>query len=121
MLIDRVWLSPAMFDDVARLTGTHIRTVRRWYRAGRLPTPVAVLLELVEHGNLGKLHDAWRGWSIDTRRGVLVTPVGDCVTPGQIAALPYRLHQIAALERERRLRADSDAQESRRSVRALSR
>lgn len=95
-LIDDVWLSPAMLPALAELTGMHRTTVARWYERRRLPRVVRLLLELVWHGRLARIHDAWSGWSIDVKSGELVTPYGAAIRPGEILAIPYRLHELQA-------------------------
>lgn len=98
-LIDDVWLSPPMLPALAELTGTHRTTVARWYEKRRLPKPVHLLLQLVWHGRIARIHGAWDGWAIDVRSGELVTPYGVAVTAGEILAIPYRLHELSTLRR----------------------
>lgn len=78
--------------ELARLTGAHRTTVRRWKllsRAGWLPVWLERLVNAVHRGQLGEIHPAWHGWMINQRDGELVTPEGVCVTMGQIRAIPY--------------------------------
>lgn len=100
MLIGEVWVNPGSANELAALMGVHRTTVQRWIDRKELPAPVYQLLLIRQHGKLGQLHDAWAGWSIDTRRGDLVTPVGDTILPAQILSVPYRLHQLAELQRK---------------------
>ena len=57
------------------------------------------LIEIVQNGNLGKIHESWCGWRICQRNGDLWTPNRDKVHPQQIMALRYRLAQLACLKR----------------------
>lgn len=99
-MIGRIWLTTAMIADVAQETGKHRTTVARWLARREIPPAEHRLLDLTHNGNLGEIHEAWRGWSIDVRRGELVTPVGTCVTPGQIQSIPYRLALLSSVQRE---------------------
>lgn len=93
--------------SLAALTGAHITTARRWKRLRRIPRWLESLVYTVTEGRLCRIHKDWRGWMIHTRDGVLVTPEGLTVTPGQIRALPQLYALRDALQSElRQLRAD---------------
>ena len=47
-------------EELARLTGAHITSVRRWRRCGILPKPIRKLLEFVAQNRLD--HWGWIGW-----------------------------------------------------------
>ena len=88
-------------ERLAELTGAHRTTVERWKRTQRLPRAVQTLIELVEYGDLERLHPVWRGWHLDRRTGALYTPAGDGpITPGNVLAIPLRMQQVRALELE---------------------
>ncbi len=59
------------------------------------------------------MRSAWAGWSIDTRHGDLVTPVGECIRPGHVLSLPYRLQQLGVLQRQLAEYKDTDADRAR--------
>lgn len=101
-LIDDVWLSPAMLPALCELTGTHRTTAMRWYKRRRLPRAIQVLIELAWHGRLERMHGAWRGFTLDTKTGELVTPDGWTIRPAEIRALRLRYQQLAALKTELR-------------------
>lgn len=85
---------------IARLTGAHPDTARRWKRAGKAPAAIAALLELRLAGELGLVDDGWRGFRL--LRGRLWTPEDAPVTPGDVRAIPYRREQLRELERRAR-------------------
>lgn len=86
-------------DELAARTFASARTARRWKRLGMAPRVVIAWLELITHGALGVISATWAGWRLS--RGELVSPDGHTFTPAEIAALPLRMQQIAALESER--------------------
>ena len=96
--------APAMLDLygissglIARLTGAHIDTARRWKRTGTMPAAIAALLELRLEGELGLVDQLWRGFRL--AGGQLWTPEGAPITPGDIRAIPFRRLQLDALQR----------------------
>ena len=99
MLIDGVWISPPMVDELSRRLGVHRTTVRRWMEQAKFPPAVLQLLLLLENGQLGDIHDAWQDWSLEPRTGRLRTPVGTSIAPGEILSIPYRLHLVTAQQR----------------------
>lgn len=99
-MIGRIWLSRSLLDDVAAETGRHRTTVFRWLQRGAMPHAESRLLDITHNGNLGEIHAAWEGWTMDTKSGDLLTPAGDRFSPGHIASIPYRMHQLAHLERK---------------------
>lgn len=96
-LIGDVWLSPAMLPALCRLVDAHRTTARRWYERRRLPAAVYRLLEIAWHGRIERIHAAWSGWNINPRTGELVTPDGWTLTAGELAAVPLRYQELAAL------------------------
>ncbi len=70
-------------DELARLTGAHITSVRRWRRRGILPKPISKLLEFVAQNRLD--HWGWKGWVFHD--GKLTSPDGFAVTSGEIQAI----------------------------------
>lgn len=110
MLIGDVWITHGAANAIAAKLGVHRTTVTRWIVRRQLPTAVYQLLKILQKGDLGVMHDAWAGWSVDTKRGDLVTPVGECIRPGHVLSLPYRLHQLGTVQRQLTecQRADAD-------------
>ena len=97
MLIGDVWITPPMIAEISELTGVNRTTVARWIKGRQLPPMVYRYLRMVLNGRLAGIHDAWVGRSIDVRSGDLISPVGKMIKPGEVMSIPYRLHQIAAL------------------------
>lgn len=97
MLIGDVWITPPMIAEISELTGVNRTTVARWIKQRQLPPTVYRYLCLVLNGQLAGIHDAWAGWSISARSGDLISPVGTMIKPGEVMSIPYRLHQISAL------------------------
>ena len=91
MMIGDLWVSHGMVPELCQLTGRDRRTVERWLQKRQLPYTVSVLLDIIQNGNLGRIHDEWTGWSIDQHSGALVSPVDTRVLPGEILSIPYRL------------------------------
>lgn len=54
-------------EAIARLTGYHPTTVRRWQRTRRLPKSMRLLWHVLVHGDLGAVHPEWDGWYIRDR------------------------------------------------------
>jgi hypothetical protein len=95
--------------DVA---GAHRTTVARWRAAQRLPRAVSLLVRVMHHGELELVHDAWKGFRLERRTGVLWTPDNWPCGPGDVLAIKYRIAQLRALELE--LARQRLAQSSRR-------
>jgi hypothetical protein len=83
---------------LAHVAGVSLATAHRWKRLHRIPEPAARLVALWLRGELGAIAPAWQGFTL--RRGVLWTPYGFSVSPGEISALAYRFAQLRALESE---------------------
>lgn len=81
--------------------GVHRATVARWRRAQRFPPALTRLAALELEGELGLIHDAWRGWRI-ARDGTLSTPGGLTYTAAELLALPVRFQLMHELARQRR-------------------
>src|SRR5688572_14625175 len=81
--------------ELAALTGVHLDTARRWKRAGTIPDPHATIIALKLYGDLGQLSLAWKGFALISDQ--LWTPEGSPITPGQIRAIPFRLHELNEL------------------------
>jgi transcriptional regulator with XRE-family HTH domain len=73
-------------EDAARLIGVSETTLRRW-EAGRqrISTPAFRLLQ--QHAQGITQAGPWKGWRV--YHGILYTPEGIGITPGEIRALPY--------------------------------
>jgi hypothetical protein len=84
---------------LAALASVHPDTARRWKREKRIPPPYDFLVQLRNRCDIGSLSEPWFGWVL--RKGLLVSPEGTGVTPGQVRAIPIQLQLIRALERER--------------------
>ena len=102
MLLRDVWLTRPMVGQICALTKLHRRTVERWLECGRIPETAYRLLDILQNGRIEQIHADWTGWTIDARHGHLVTPVGECIRPGQILAVPYRYHELATVRRKLR-------------------
>lgn len=88
-------------DDWLRdVAGAHRTTVARWRTEQRLPRAVSLLIRVMHDGELGLVHDAWSGFKLDRRRGVMWTPEDWPCRPGDVLAIKYRMAQVRALERE---------------------
>jgi hypothetical protein len=91
----------ATTEWLADVSGAHRTTVERWKRSQQLPRPVALLLRIMQYGELELVHPVWHQWRVDRRTGELWMPAGRwSFTPGTLLAVPYRMQQIDALERE---------------------
>ena len=110
MRIGESYLGRGKIDEIAKLTGTCRRTVRRWYAKGRFPQAIELLLRLVYDGDLGIISDDWHGFWIQRRYGCLVTDQGYTFAPGELRAFTIRQHYIATLERKlKEVTAERDA------------
>lgn len=77
------------------------RTLARWESAHDAPALAVRALELLAGGIAGLpgAGPEWNGWQF--ARGLLVSPEGDEVRPGDIRALPYLRALVNELRRER--------------------
>ncbi len=80
---------------IAEKCNVHPDTARRWKRTGNVPAAAVVAIRALYECDLGALDRAWAGWIL--RRGELVSPAGDRLTPGMVLAGKY----YRELERER--------------------
>ena len=93
-------------ETIAGIAGVHITSARRWKRAGA-PEHIHKLLRLLLQGDLAVISPAWRGWRIERDR---LHSIDDAYTfsPGEILSLPFRLSQIAALEKRNKFAVQAD-------------
>jgi len=88
------------------------RSATQWKaRLEKVPND-AEAISLHIHKNLGAFDDAWRGFIV--RQGLLWTPEGVGVGPGEVRAIPTRQQQIAEYERAQRWMLESFHAERRR-------
>lgn len=85
-------------DVIAKVCQVHPDTARRWKRHGNPPAGALALLRVLWEHELGAVSAPWTGWIL--RHGDLVSPAGDCFTPGMVLAGKYHRDRSAALERE---------------------
>ncbi len=85
-------------DQIARACGVHLDTARRWKRQGSAPDAALRLINLLWSLDLGAVAEPWQGWTL--RRGELVSPQGDRLTPGAVLAGRYHRERCRELERE---------------------
>lgn len=85
--------------SLARRFDVHPTTAARWKARNLLPPRYAALAALAA-GDVGALDAAWTGWTL--RRGELISPEGIAFRPGEVLAIPIRMQQIAALQRDTR-------------------
>jgi hypothetical protein len=93
-------------DGLAKLTGAHITTARRWKRLPALPTWLCRLVRVLVDGELAEIDQAWDGWRIVA--GELIAPEGWAFTAGEIRALPFMRQQLAHLQALQRIPAQAD-------------
>ncbi len=86
-------------EELAKLTGVHITSVRRRRRRGSLPQPIRKLLEFVAQNRLD--HWGWKGWFFQD--GKLTSPDGLAVTSGEVQAMQLRQQQLAHYQAQERL------------------
>jgi len=99
--------------ELARLTGAHPATARRWVRLGRVPEPVRRLLSMLRRDDLGAYARAWRGWRVISSDGThghprgdfLVSPEGTYYSPGDVRV--SRMEHVLAHETRGALEAAS--------------
>lgn len=95
---------------IGEITGAHRTTVARWFDKGEFPPAVGALLAIVYGGDLGAIHDAWAGFSINPHTGALFSPDGRPTDPGEVLAIYWRYQQIRELTAEvRQLRQAAGA------------
>lgn len=76
----------------------HRTTVRRWL-VGQVSVPGAKHLAVrALLGGLPGTAGKWHGWRFHD--GLLLSPAGDCFTPGEVMAIGLNRQRIAWLERE---------------------
>jgi hypothetical protein len=93
--------------DIARLTGVDDTTARRWKRGKPMPEPARRLLQILTTGELGTVCRVWRGWWLDAKHGVLVSPEQWTFEPGHILAIPFLHGMVASYQSQLR---DTEAQ-----------
>jgi hypothetical protein len=86
-------------EVIAAACEVHIDTARRWKRTGAAPAGAARLVRLLWDCDLGALAPSWQGWHL--RKGELVSPAGDCFSPGSVLAGRYHRERCRTMERER--------------------
>ena len=87
-----------MVPDLSERTGVHRTTVQRWLKTRKIPEAMYQLLDLLLNGSIARIHGAWSDWKIEASSGDLITASGWRITAGEILAIPFRYHYIAALE-----------------------
>ena len=87
-----------MVPELSERTGVHRTTVQRWLKTKKMPKAMYQLLDLLLNGSIARIHGAWSGWKIEASSGDLITASGWRITAGEILAMPFRYHYIAALE-----------------------
>jgi hypothetical protein len=85
-------------EVIARVCQVHPDTARRWKRQGNAPAGALALIRSLWEHDLGGISEVWAGWIV--RQGELVSPQGDCFTPGMVLAGQYHRERSKALERE---------------------
>jgi hypothetical protein len=85
-------------ERLATIAGVHVSTARRWKRRGRVPRGVARLVEITIDGDLGAIHETWRGWRLT--EGALWSPEGTVYSPGEVRAIPLQRQRAGALEHQ---------------------
>lgn len=103
MMIGKLWITREMAPEIANDLSVTKRTVEGWYAKGIIPPTAYALLDILRNGNLGRLHEAWDGWKIDTRSGDLVTPIlghgrNRTVTSRHIFMQQIMYQQLSALK-----------------------
>lgn len=88
---------------IAERCQVHPDTARRWKRTGNAPAGALALIRVLHEQDLGAVDATWTGWRL--RRGELVSPGGDRLTPGAVLAGRYHAQRCAELERELRTAA----------------
>lgn len=105
--MDRELLHGIPAEELARLTGAHVTTARRWKRGAPLEPPVARLLRILLTGDLGAISPAWRGWRLVD--GKLYGPdLMDGFTPGDVLSIPFTRAQVEAYRSRLRFAVQAD-------------
>jgi hypothetical protein len=98
-------------ESLARLTGRHMTTARRWKNLRRVPLWLATLVRVCLDGDLGPISATWRGWTVRGRH--LVSPEGWEFTPGDVRSVPFLHAQVAAYQQRQRTALQADWVEER--------
>ena len=86
-------------EKTAQLFGVSPRTVKKWDQTNEPPQAVKVAIDLLG-GDLGELlGPKWSKWRF-CRDGCIVTPDGQCVSPGDICAIHYQRQLTAEYKRQ---------------------
>ena len=93
-------------ETIARWTGVHITTARRWKRGEEPPQSAATLIQILANGDLGFIDPAWAGWRLDN--GELVAPDQSRYTPGNVMAEPFLRMLIAEYQHKQRYAQQAD-------------
>lgn len=83
-------------NEIARICGVSLKTVRRW-RKGQVGIPETVIMVLSR--DVGIFHPDWAGWHI-SRRGELCSPENWIATPGAVRSLQMMNRTLAVYRRE---------------------
>ncbi len=93
-------------ERIARLTGVHLSTARRWKRTGKHPRWLAPFLALVLEGELAPIARAWSGWRL--RDQYLISPEGWRFTFGEIRSIPFLHAQVRSYQARLRTHLQAD-------------
>jgi hypothetical protein len=99
-------------EHIAQVFGVSTETASRWKRKKDIPPMAQRLANVLLHQHLGGIDKAFNRWIF--RRGELVSPGGDCFTPGRILSSiiarqlndDYRLSVAKKTERIQELEAE---------------
>lgn len=83
-----------------RVTGLHRTTIARMRQRQRVRPELVRLAAIELGGAIGLIHDAWDGWRLCRKNGLLQTPCGWEFRPGELLAMPIRYQELAALRAE---------------------
>jgi hypothetical protein len=93
-------------EQIARLTGVHLSTARRWKRTGKHPRWLEPFVAMALNGQLGPIAGAWRGWIL--RGPYLVSPEGWQFTFGEIRSIPFLHAQVRTYQTRERTHLQAD-------------
>lgn len=93
-------------ERLARLTGCHLTTARRWKDRRRARSWLVLLVRTVLEGELDAISRTWRGWSIIGDE--LVSPEGWRFTPGDVRSVPFLVAQVKAYQARERTHLQAD-------------